>query len=39
MLHEIQNEVLTAFNMEMAELTICEVLHQLRKKMCITATQ
>ena len=42
MLHEIQNEVSTAFNIEIAESTIYQVLHQLnlsRKKMCIAATQ
>ena len=42
MLHEIQNEVSTAFDMEIAESTICQVLHRLnfsRKKMCIAATQ
>ena len=37
MLHEIQNEVLIVFNMEMAESTICQVLHQLNfsRKKCI----
>ena len=44
MLHEIQNEVSTAFDVELriAESTICQVLHQLnfsRKKMYIAATQ
>ena len=42
MLLEIQNEISTAFNMEIAESTICQVLHQLnfsRKKMCISAMQ
>ena len=42
MLREIQNEVSTPFNMEMAESTICRALHQLnfsRKKMWIATTQ
>ena len=42
MLCEIQKEILSAYNTEIAESTICQTLHQLnfsRKKMCITATQ
>ena len=42
MLCEIQKEILSAYNTEIAESTICQTLHQLnfsRKKMCITAIQ